>query len=115
MARRYPKRELHLICDNYGTRNHPALSEWLAAHPRIRPQFTRSSASCLNLVECWFALITGQAIRRGSFDSACCLEAAMINWLSQWNDNAKAFRWTKSHKYQTLRSKCRTLIDEMQH
>jgi transposase len=29
LARRYPRRELHLICDNYGTHKHPAVRQWL--------------------------------------------------------------------------------------
>jgi hypothetical protein len=28
LARRYPGRELHLICDNYGTPKHPAVKQW---------------------------------------------------------------------------------------
>jgi transposase len=96
LSRHYPKRELHLLCDNYGTHKHPAVNEWLAAHPRIRLHFTPSSASWLNLVGRWFAIISGQAIRRGSFDSVRRLEAAIMNWLSHWNDNAQPFRWTKS-------------------
>jgi hypothetical protein len=40
LARRCPGRELHLICDNYGTHKHPAVKEWLAAHPRIQLHFT---------------------------------------------------------------------------
>ena len=66
---RYPKLELHLICDNYGTHKHPAVKQWLAAHPRFELHFTPTSASWLNLVERWFGLITSQAIRRGSFQS----------------------------------------------
>jgi hypothetical protein len=58
--------------------------------------FTPSSASWLNLVERWFAIITGQPIRPGSFDNVRALEAAIMNWLNNWNDNAKPFRWTKS-------------------
>ena len=50
----------------------------------------------LNLVERWFALITQQAIRRGSFDSAHRLEQAIIRWLAYWNQHAKLFRWTRS-------------------
>src|SRR6202163_1555646 len=69
LAKRYPKLELHLICDNYGTHKHPAVKQWLAAHPRFHLHFTPTSASWLNLVERWFGLITAQAIRRGSFDS----------------------------------------------
>lgn len=96
LARRYPGRELHLICDNYGTHKHPAAKEWLAAHPRIQLHFTPTGASWLNLVERWFALITEQAIRRGSFDSVPGLEAAITRWLAQWNESARPFRWTKS-------------------
>ena len=96
LARRYPKRELHLICDNYGTHKHPAVTQWLAAHPRCQLHFTPTSASWLNLVERWFALITGQAIRRGSFDNVARLEKAIMAWLPQWNQNAQPVRWTKS-------------------
>ena len=55
LARRYPGRELHLICDNYGTHKHSAVKQWLAAHPRIHLHFTPTGASWLNLVERWFA------------------------------------------------------------
>ena len=96
LARRYPKRVLHLICDNYGTHKHPAVREWLAVHPHFHLHFTPTSASWLNLVERWFALITGQAIRRGSFDSVSRLERAIMRWLAHWNENAKPFHWTKS-------------------
>ena len=96
LARRYPKLELHLICDNYGTHKHPTVKQWLAAHPRFHLHFTPTSASWLNLVERWFALITGQAIRRGSFDSVRRLERAIMRWLAHWNEHAKPFRWTKS-------------------
>jgi hypothetical protein len=44
LARRYPKLELHLICDNYGTHKHPAGTHWLAAHPRFHLHFTPTSA-----------------------------------------------------------------------
>jgi len=95
LARRYPKLELHLICDNYGTHKHPAVQEWLAAHLRFHLRFTPTSALWLNLVERWFALITSQAIRRGSFDSVRRLERAITRYLAHWNDNAKPFRWIK--------------------
>ena len=96
LARRYPRRELHLICDNYGTHKHPTVKQWLAAHPRFHPHFTPTSASWLNLIERWFALITSQAIRRGSFDSVRRLEQAILRYLAHWNENAQPFRWTKS-------------------
>lgn len=96
LARRYPRRELQLICDNYGTHKHSAVQNWLAGHPRFHPHFTPTSASWLNLVERWFGLITSQAIRRGSFDSVPHLERAIARWLAHWNQQPKPFRWTKS-------------------
>ena len=98
LAKRYPKLELHLICDNYGTHKHPAVKQWLAAHPRFHLHFTPTSASWLNLVERWFGLITAHAIRGGSFDSIARLEQAITRFLANWNENAKPFRWTKSHQ-----------------
>jgi transposase len=96
IARRYPRREIHLICDNYGTHKHPKVREWRAAHPRFHFHFTPTSASWLNLVERWFALITEQAIRRGSFSSVRSLVRAITKYLDAWNAEAKPFRWTKT-------------------
>ena len=96
IRRAYPRREIHLICDNYGTHKHPKVKEWLASHPRFHIHFTPTSASWLNLVERWFQLITTQAIRRGSFDSVRKLEGVILRYLAAWNEDAKPFRWTKT-------------------
>ena len=62
----------------------------------IQLHFTPTSVSWLNLVERWFALITGQAIRCGSFDSVGRLERTIMGWLQYWNEHAQPFHWTKS-------------------
>jgi transposase len=96
LAKKYPRREIHLICDNYGTHKHPKVRDWFAAHPRFHAHFTPTSASWLNLVERWFALVTDRVIRRGSFDSVRQLERAIRRYLESWNEDAKPFTWTKS-------------------
>ncbi len=96
LARRYPGRELHLICDNYGTHSHSAVCQWLAAHPRFNLHFTPTSASWLNLVERWFGLISQQAIRRGSFDSVAQLERVITRFVEHWNQDAQPLVWTKT-------------------
>src|SRR5712672_351786 len=96
LAKRYPKLELHLICDNYGTHKHPAVKQWLAAHPRFHLHFTPTSASWLNLVERWFGLITAQAIRRGVFRSTRQLETTIRNYIDIHNEEPKPFIWTKT-------------------
>ena len=68
--RNAPKQfDLHLIVDNYATHKHAKVKAWLKRHPRFHLHFTPTSASWINLVERFFGLITGDAIRRGVFRS----------------------------------------------
>jgi transposase len=60
---------LHLIADNYSTHKHPKVRHWLQRHSRFNMHFTPSSSSWLNLVERFFADLTGDVIRAGSFAS----------------------------------------------
>jgi transposase len=61
--------DLHLILDNYKTHKTAAVNNWLAKHPRFKFHFIPTSSSWLNLVERFFAEITGKRIRRGVFKS----------------------------------------------
>jgi transposase len=88
--------DLHLILDNYATHKTAEVRRWLAAHPRFHLHFTPTSASWLNLVERFFAEITGQRIRRGVFNSVADLEKAIMDYLEQHNANPKPFAWTAS-------------------
>jgi len=96
LDRKYRRLEIHLICDNYGTHKHPAVREWLARHPRFHIHLTPTSASWLNLVERWFARITQEAIRRGTFHTVTALERAILRYTKTWNQNPKPFIWTKT-------------------
>jgi transposase len=95
VAKAYPDRELHLVCDNYATHKHPTIKAWLARHPRITLHFTPTSGSWLNMVEIFFGIITRQAIRRGSFASVRDLVNAIGRFIDNWNDNCQPFTWTK--------------------
>jgi hypothetical protein len=71
--------------------------------PRFHLHFTPTSASWLNLVERWFALIATQAIRRGSFDSVARLERAIMRWLAHWNQQAQPLSLDQvRRRHQTL-------------
>ena len=85
---------LHLIMDNYGTHKHPNVQAWLKRHRRFHFHFTPTSGSWLNLVERWFAELTTQAVRRGSFSSVENLRCAIEQFLEAWNEQAKSFVWT---------------------
>ena len=95
VAKAYPRVQLHVVCDNYATHKHPIVRAWLAKHPRVHLHFTPTSCSWLNLVECFFSIITRQAIRRGTFTSVADLTAAIETYIDGWNENAEPFTWTK--------------------
>jgi hypothetical protein len=96
VARAYPRRELHVVVDNYHTHKHPDVEAWLAGHPRVTLHFTPTSGSWLNLVEVFFGIITRQAIRRGSFASVPQLVAAIRTFIDGWNERRHPFTWTKT-------------------
>jgi DDE superfamily endonuclease len=81
VARAYPRRELHLVVDNYRTHKHPDVESWLARHPRVTLHSTPTSGSWLNQEEVFFLIITHQAIRR---------------FIDGWNERCHPFAWTKS-------------------
>jgi hypothetical protein len=57
--------------------------------------FTPTSASWMNLVEVFFAIITRQAIRRGSFPSVAGLVDAIRRFGDAWNERCQPFVWVK--------------------
>jgi transposase len=87
---------LHLILDNYGTHKHPNVRTWCAAHPRFHFHFTPTSCSWANLVERWFAAITSQRIRRGTFRSVAELETAIYDYIEHYNTAPTPYLWTAS-------------------
>jgi transposase len=96
VAKAYPRRELHIVADNYATHKHPDVQAWLARNPRITLHFTPTSGSWLNMVEIFFGIITRQAIRRGTFTSVRDLITAIENFIDGWNDRCQPFAWTKT-------------------
>lgn len=88
--------DLHLILDNYGTHKHANVRAWREAHPRFHFHFTPTSCSWANLVERWFAAITSQRIRRGTFRSVAELEAAIHEYIQHYNPAPKPYIWTAS-------------------
>ncbi len=88
--------DVHVILDNYGTHKTALIRRWLAKHPRYHLHFTPTSASWLNLVERFFALLTEKQVRRASHRSAAELERAILGYLDIHNEDPKPFIWTKT-------------------
>lgn len=85
--------DLHLIVDNYATHKHANVKAWLQRHPRFHLHFTPTGSSWLNLIERFFADLTQDAIRGGSFTSVRQLIAAIEEYLALRNPEPKRYLW----------------------
>ena len=84
---------LHLIADNDATPKHPKVRARLDKHPRFTMRFTPTSSSWLNLVERFFAGLTGDVIRAGSFAAVNDLVRDINTDLAKRNADPKPYRW----------------------
>lgn len=88
-----PAVDLHLIVDNYGTHKHPKVKQWLGRRPRFHLHFTPTSSSWLNLVERFFADLTEDCVREGSFTGVRPLVRAIEAYLAVRNEEPKRYVW----------------------
>ena len=90
----YPGQELHVIVDNLSTHK-PQHDRWRDRHPTVHFHYTPTHASWLNQVECWFSILSRQALQGASFTSTVQLRQAMDRFVEAYNQRAVPFEWTK--------------------
>lgn len=86
---------LHVIVDNHGADNHPAVQKWLARHERIHVHTLSATEPWLQRMERFLSAITDKRLRQGVFQSASDLIAAIEEQLEQPNAHAKPFTWIR--------------------
>jgi transposase len=91
-----PGLEVHLVLDNLKTHKTRLVHDWLVKRPHFHLHFTPTSASWLNLVECWFALLSRRRLERGAFTSTGDLEQAILAYIAETNADPRPFAWTKT-------------------
>ncbi len=94
MVAAHAGRELHVIVDNLSSHK-PKHDRWRARHPNVHFHYTPTHASWLNQVECWFSILSRQALQGASFTSVSQLRQAMDRFVSNYNLTAIPFEWTK--------------------
>jgi transposase len=88
--------DVHIIMDNVSSHKTQAIRNWFAKRPRWQVHYTPTSASWINQIERFFALLTEKQIRRGVHRSTAELEAAITAYIETVNANPRPFVWTKS-------------------
>jgi transposase len=105
----YPNLDLHVIVDNLNTHK-PRHDRWLARHSNVHFHYTPTHASWLNQIECWFSILSRQALQGASFTSVEQLRQAIDHFVASYNETATPFEWTKrvvkpgqlKHRYSDL-------------
>ena len=90
------EQEIHIVLDNYATHKHEKVLSWIEHKKRIFLHFIPTSASWVNLVERFFAILTQKQIRRGVFISVPHLEKCLREYLESYNENPRTLVWTKT-------------------
>ena len=88
--------DVHLVLDNAATHKTSLVHDWLIKRPRWHLPFTPTSASWLNMVEGWVALLSRKQLKRGAFTRTDQLEAAIQATVDHPKAEPKPFTWTKS-------------------
>ncbi|MBM3746140.1 MAG: IS630 family transposase [Acidobacteria bacterium] len=91
----YPDRELHVVADNLNIHKNEAARRWLGRHPRVRFHYTPTHASWVNLVECFFSILSKQALAHSVQRSKRDLKALLQRFLANYNATCSPFTWTK--------------------
>jgi transposase len=90
-----PDREIHVILDNLNTHK-PKRDRWLQKHPNVHFHFTPTYSSWLNQVECWFSILSRNALRGLSVTNPRQLRDAIDRFVQAYNPDAGPFEWKKA-------------------
>ncbi|MGH7736883.1 MAG: IS630 family transposase, partial [Candidatus Tyrphobacter sp.] len=90
-----PAREIHVVLDNLNT-HRPKCDRWLQRHPNVHFHYTPTYSSWLNQVECWFSILSRQALRGVSFTSHQQVREAIDRFVDAYNAIAAPFEWKVS-------------------
>jgi hypothetical protein len=83
--------DVHLVCDNYGTRKIPEIRDWLARDPGPTTSSPRPTPGLRDSRTSAGTWLIQEEIRCCVHKSAQALEADIRQWIEYWNENPKPF------------------------
>jgi transposase len=95
VVKSYPVRELHVVLDNLNIHKNEAAKQWLLRHPRVHFHYTATHASWMNMIECFFSILTRQALTQSVQRSKKDLKDFLVRYLKNYSENPTPFTWTK--------------------
>src|SRR6202167_6798892 len=95
VVKSYPVRELHVVLDNINIHKNEAAKQWLLSHPRVHFHYTATHASWMNMIECFFSILTRQALTPSVQRSKKDLKDLLLRYLKKYTLNPPPFTWTQ--------------------
>jgi len=95
VVKSYPVRQLHVVLDNLNIHKNEAAQQWLLKHPRVHFHYTPTHASWMNMIECFFSILTRQALTQSVHRSKKDLKDFLLRYLKKYGENPTPFTWTK--------------------
>jgi len=95
VVRAYPDHELHVVADNLNIHKNKAARRWLGRHPRVHFHYTPTHASWVNLIECFFSILSKQGLAHSVQRSKQDLKDLLQRFLVHYNETCAPFSWTK--------------------
>ena len=99
VVRAYPGRELHVVADKLNIHKNQAARRWLARHPLVRFHYTPTHASWVNLIECFFSILSKQGLAHSVQRSKRDLKDLLNRFLANYNATCGPFTWTKGPEH----------------
>jgi transposase len=94
VVKSYPLGELHVVLDNLNIHKNEAAKQWLLRHPRVHFHYTPTHASWMNMIECFFSILTKQALTQSVQRSKKDLKDFLPRYLKKYSQNSTPFNWT---------------------
>jgi transposase len=99
VVKSYPLGELHVVLDNLNIHKNDAAKQWLLKHPRVHFHYTPTHASWMNMIECFFSILSRQALTHSVQRSKKDLKAFLLRYLKKYSQNPTPFTWTKGPEH----------------
>jgi transposase len=99
VVKSYPLGALHVVLDNLNIHKNEAAKLWLLRHPRVHFHYTPTHASWMNMIECFFSILTKQALTKSVQRSKKDLKDFLLRYLKQYSQNPTPFTWTKGPEH----------------
>ena len=102
LYRKYPGKQLYVICDNLSVHKAKDVREWAGRRRRLTILHTPTYASWLNQVEIFFNIFTREVMRGGVWSSKKELIDQTMYYIKCYNDTTRPFAWNYTGKPLTV-------------